>query len=450
MDVLHLCHQFAPETRGGVEAYVTDLVAAQHGEGVDVHVLCGSHVPWERVGIEELRVGEVPVHRLHRDDRYFDLYTKAWHPGVEAALRAFLRTRRPRVVHIHQWIRLTTDLVEIVQGEGIPAVVTLHDFYLSCPRAFRLRTDGTACARPVGPASCRDCVPRYGHEHDREIDLGIELFAAQSRAELTMADAVLVGVGSTADLLAATLGLPRELFAVLSLGYRRRFPGLPPLPAPRADEPLRFAFWGGVAPHKGVRELVAAMRMLAASPPAARAIELHVLGGFATEDFARELRAAARGLPVTFHGPFRTADLRLLRPAVGVFPSTCLETFGIVLDECFELGLPCIVSDRGALAARAGGGGLAVPAGDAAALAAAMRRLADEPELWHTLRAGAPALPPDLPTHVAALDAIYRAAAARRAAAGPPVGGVPLADRIALLLCQRESALAQLPVDDRR
>ena len=34
-----------------------------------------------------------------------------------------------------------------------------------------------------------------------------------------------------------------------------------------------------------------------------------------------------------------------------------LETFGIVLDECCELGLPCIVSDRGALAVRAGDGG---------------------------------------------------------------------------------------------
>ncbi len=449
MDVLHLCHQFAPETRGGVESYVSDVVGAQRAAGQDVHVLTGSHAPWPTVGLEELRVGDVPIHRLHRDDLFFDLFGKAWHPGVEAALAAFLRRHRPKVVHVHQWIRLTSNLVEVVQREGIPAVVTLHDYYASCPRAFRLRRDGSACCRELSAASCRDCVPRYGHETPAEVDAMIELFADQSRAELTMAEAVLVGVASTADLIATTLGLPRERFAVLSLGYRRRFPGQPPLPAPAADGPLRFAFWGGVAPHKGIRELVAAMRLLVASAPP-RACELHVLGGFATPELEGELRAAAQGLPIAFHGPFQTEQLRTLRPAVGVFPSTCLETFGIVLDECFELGLPCIVTDRGALAVRAGRGGLQTAAGDAASLAAAMRRFVDEPRLWHELRAGLPELPPDLDAHRRELDAVYAAAAARRAAAGPVTAGIPLARRAEVLVMQRESALGRLPCNERR
>jgi glycosyltransferase involved in cell wall biosynthesis len=292
-------------------------------------------------------------------------------------------------------------------------------------------------------------VPRYGHERDAELAAGIELFADQGRAELTMADAVLVGVASTADLIANTLGLPRELFAVLSLGYRRRFPGLPPLPAPDPVGPFRFAFWGGVAPHKGLRVLTAALRELVRAP-LPRPVELHVLGGFATPAFEAELREQARGLPIVFHGRFATEDLRRLRPAVGVFPSTCLETFGIVLDECFELGLPCIVSDRGALAVRVGDGGLCAPAGDATALAAAMRRFLDEPGLWARLRQHLPALPPELEQHVSDLDAVYGAAAARRAAAGPPTGGIPLPQRVRVLLAQRESALARLPVDDRR
>jgi len=449
MDILHVCHQFAPETRGGVESYVADVIGAQHAAGHDVQVLTGSHAPWPHLGIEELRVGPVPVHRLHRNDLYFDLYSKGWHPGVEALLEAFLGRHRPKVVHIHQWIRLTTNLVEIVQRAGIPAVVTLHDYYTSCPRAFRLRPDGSACFRELSPASCLDCVPRYGHETERELAAGIELFAAQSRAELTMADAVLVGVASTADLVAQMLELPREQFQVLSLGYRRRFQGLPPLPAPDTAGPFRFAFWGGVAPHKGIAVLVDACRALLAQA-LLRPFELHVLGGFSTPEFQRELRAQAGSLPVVFHGPFQTSALRTLHPAVGVFPSTCLETFGIVLDECFELGLPCIVSDRGALAVRAGDGGLRVEAGNAAALAAAMRRFLDEPRLWGGLRARLPKLPPDLDQHVRELDAVYTDAGRRRAAAGPPTGGIPLADRVRLLFAQRESALARLPIVDRR
>lgn len=447
MDVLHFTHQFAPETRGGIESYLRDLIGAQREAGMRVQVLTGSQRQWETVGCEHDQVDGVPVVRLHRDDRFFDLYSKAWHPEVEALLRQLLRDARPKVVHIHQWIRLTSNLVEIVRSEGIPVVVTLHDFYLSCPRAFRLARNGDACRQPLSPAACRDCAPRYGYESAREVDRSIELFAQQSRAELLQADAVLVAATSTAELMASTLELPRELFAVLPLGYRRRFPGLPQL-APPERGPLRFAFWGGVAPHKGLRPLLAAMLLLAREP-LPRAIELHVLGGFATEAFANELRAAAANLPVTFHGPFATADLRTLGAAVGVFPSTCLETFGIVLDECLELGLPCIVSDRGALADRVGGGGLVTVAGDATSLAQAMRRFVTEPELWLQLRQHLPALPPDLSQHVTELNHIYAAARqARRSANAPP--GVSMAERAAFLRLQRESAQRGLPANDDR
>jgi len=447
MEILHVCHQFAPETRGGVENYVLDLAQAQRSAGQDAQVLCGSHVVRLAPGIERTEAGGVPVHRLHRDDFYFDLYSKAWHPGVEPLLRDFLRAHRPRVVHVHHWIRLTSNLVEIMQQEGIATVVTLHDHYASCPRAFRLRTSGEACFRPLSADSCRDCVPRYGHERREEIDAGIELFAAQSRAELVMADAVLVGVPETGALIASALGLPIDRFTAVGLGYRRRFPGLPQLPPPEPEAPLRFAFWGGIAEHKGIRVLLDACRQLAVRPP--RPFELHVLGGFATPGLEGELREGACGLPVIFHGPFLTEALRTVQPAVGVFPSTCLETFGIVLDECFELGLPCITSDRGALGARAGAGGLRVPAGDAPALAAAMRRFLAEPGLWAAMQRRLPPLPPGLDEHRQALDAVYAAAQERRATAGPPVGGIPLAARAALLHAQRESALARLPAGER-
>ncbi|MBK8096859.1 MAG: glycosyltransferase [Planctomycetes bacterium] len=448
MDILHLTHQFAPETRGGVESYLADIVQAQRRAGADVQVLTGSHAGWPTPGFEQLVVDGVPVHRLHRDDLYFDLYSKCWHPGVVALLDAFLERHRPGVVHIHQWIRLTANLVETVQRHGIAAVVTLHDYHASCPRAFRLRPDGSACFAPLGVEACLSCVPRYGHETGTELREGIELFGDRMRQELLAADAVLVGVGATADLVATTLGIDRSRLRVLGLGYRRRFPGQPPLDGQRPDEPLRFAFWGGVARHKGVGVLLAAWRRLCAERPG-QPLELHVLGGFATPELERELRALGDGLPVTFHGPFHTDALRTLRPHVGVFPSTCLETFGIVLDECRELGLPCIVADRGALADRAGAGGLRVPAGDAGALAAAMRRFGEEPGLWQQLRDQAPPPSVDIETHVATLEQIYADAAVARREAGPRAADPTLLARhVALLLRQRESALIRLPMGE--
>lgn len=445
MDVLHITHQFAPETRGGVESYVADVAAAQRRRGADVQVLSGSHEPWPRLGIETLRSKDLPVHRLHRDDLFFDLYTKNWHPGVEQAIGEFLDHHLPRVVHVHQWIRLTTNLVELAHARRIPTVVTLHDYYSSCPRAFRMRPGDSACTRPLSVESCVDCVPRYGHESREERAQGIELFADQFHAELTMAGAVLVAAEATADLLAATTRVPRQRFRILPLGYRPRFAGWTPLPPPEERGTFRFAYWGGVARHKGVTVLLDALRRLVESG-LPRPVELHVLGGFATPDFEQELRARAEGLPVRLHGAFETEQIPQVQPHVGVFPSTCLETFGIVLDECFELGLPCIVADHGALGSRAGGGGLRVRPGDVVELAAAMRRLLAEPGLWQELRHALPQGTPGIEEHCDALDEIYREAAA---AGSNVAAGLPAARRVAFLVRQRESALARAEPQDR-
>ena len=440
LDVLHLTHQFPPESRGGSETYAFELAQRQRAQGLGVEVLTGSKHWRERVAIETDVVEGLTVHRLHRDDQYFDHHAKMWHPGIERRFAAFLAERRPRLVHLHHWIRLTCNLVELCARAGVPAVVTLHDYYTSCPRVFRRRVGDEACRRPLSAASCRDCVPRYGYEPDRELDAGIELYRDHYRAELSLASAVLVAVGSTADLLAATTGVPRSRYAVLPLGYRPRFGGLPPLAPPAAGAPLRFAFWGGVGRHKGVDVLLRAFRRVHAARPG-RA-ELHVLGDFESPAFEAEIRALAAGLPLTLHGPFGAAELHAAAPHVGVFPSTCLETFGLVLDECFELGLPCVTSDLGALPERVGGAGLRTRAGDDADLAAAMLRFVDEPGLWVELRAQRPPATPGMDAHADALLAIYERA--RTAPPPPPFcAPVPADRRIDFLQLQRETALSR-------
>ena len=440
MDVLHVIHQFPPETRGGSECYVRDIAVLQQRRGVEVEVLAGSLAARGNVCVDEEEVDGLRVHRLHRNDLFFDHHVKAWHPGVTRAFDELLERRQPALVHLHHWVRLSNDLIQTAHARKIPCVVTLHDYYTSCPRAFRARADNPACERVLGGASCWECVPKYGHESEGELQEGVELFAASYRRELALAHKVLVTVGTTGDLLSRTTGLPRERYDVLPLGYHRRFEGAPALPAPPAGGPLRFAFWGGVGRHKGVHVLVAAFCQLGHTHPGS---ELHVLGGFETPEYERELRAAAQGAAVTFHGPFEPAQVLACAPHCGVFPSTCIETFGLVLDECFELGLPCIISDLGALPERAAGAGLCVPAGDVDALAVAMQRVCSEPQLWQRLRESIPPPPPDLAQHADRLESVYQQALSSPAPE-PCAPEVPLARRLHFLQVQRDSALTQL------
>lgn len=441
MDVLHVIHQFPPESRGGSESYALDLAQRQKARGMSVEVLTGTQHAKEQVMLVEDQVDGLRVHRLHRNDLFFDHHVKMWHPEVERRFEQFLREHKPALVHVHHWVRLTCNLIEICDRVGVPAVATLHDYYTSCPRAFRRRAGDVACRRELSVASCADCVPRYGYEPPHEIADGIELYADHYRAELSMARAVLVAVDSTADLLSATTGVARSRYRTLPLGYKQRFNSMSTLSAPDEGNPLSFAFWGGVGRHKGVDVLLQALRRVCDQRPG-RA-ELHVLGGFETPEFETELRKLAAGLPVTFHGAFDAEQLHAVQPHVGVFPSTCIETFGLVLDECFELGLPCITSDLGALPERAAGAGITTRAGDPQDLASAMLRLVDEPNLWQDLRSKRPAPSPSLDDHVSALADIY--AEARKAPQPEPqFAAVPERRRLAFLMKQRDTAMSQL------
>jgi glycosyltransferase involved in cell wall biosynthesis len=440
-DVVHLIHQFPPESQGGSEHYLRDLVGRQRSSGRSVEVISGTKHWRPSVEWTTDEVDGVPVHRVHRDDSWIDHHARIWHPGVERTFEDYLRKRRPALVHVHHWIRLTSNLVEVCRRQGIPCVVTLHDYYTSCPRIFRSRPDDPACQRPISASNCATCVTKYGHETHRELETGVELYADNYRAELAMADAVLVSVGSTADLLSRTTGTPRERYEVLPLGYRNRFAGLPPLAAPQPGSPIRFAFWGIVGRHKGILVLLRAMRAIAESRPGLA--ELHVLGSFESPEFEAEVRAGSEGLPVVVHGRFESQQLHAVNVHVGVFPSVCIETYGQVLDECWELRLPHVVSDVGALGGRAGSSGLRVLPGDEGSLTAAMLRFIDEPDLWRTQQALLPATPLDRDAHAEALEVIYE----RCKTAGPTDRrGAPVDSmrRIEFLQMQRDSAVHRL------
>ncbi len=94
MDVLHITHQFAPGTRGGVETYVMDVGSEQLRRGLDVQVLTGSHEGWEKPGIEELPAAPMRIHRLHRDDLFFDYHAKTWHPGAGDLIAEFVEQKQ--------------------------------------------------------------------------------------------------------------------------------------------------------------------------------------------------------------------------------------------------------------------------------------------------------------------------------------------------------------------
>lgn len=151
------------------------------------------------------------------------------------------------------------------------------------------------------------------------------------------------------------------------------------------DAPFRAVFVGRPGREKGIEVLVEAWRAAALPAPAAL-----VLVGVDRDDLPAASRDVARAV-----GPQSPEMVRNFfgSAAVVVIPSIPTpdfrEPWGLVANEAMNQGVPVIASDAvGAAAAglvRHERNGLVVPAGDSTALAGALRRLHDDPELRHRL-----------------------------------------------------------------
>lgn len=168
------------------------------GRGQDVIVVAaGAERSSTGVDVQSEEPQSVTVHTLRRPDLHPEHWHKGRSPAVAAAFRELVRAAQPDVVHLHHWRRLSSDLVLAAAREGVPAVVTLSDFWTSCPLGSRVRPkSGEACDSPVGPNPCVACAGGAAPATPW-VDLGqgfVQLAERQNgiTAELRLARAVIV------------------------------------------------------------------------------------------------------------------------------------------------------------------------------------------------------------------------------------------------------------------
>lgn len=155
---------------------------------------------------------------------------------------------------------------------------------------------------------------------------------------------------------------------------------------PLAGDELRLLFVGRLVERKGVEVAVRALPRVLRERPA----RLTVVGEGAREAQIRDAaRAAGVEDRVRFAGRVSDEELRRLYAACDVFLLPAVvdrkgdtEGLGVVLLEALRFGRPVVASDVGGIPdiVEHGRTGWLVPAGDPAALAATLLRLAADPE----------------------------------------------------------------------
>jgi glycosyltransferase involved in cell wall biosynthesis len=423
-------HHYPPDNTAGVELIVERAACWLVRKGYTVEVVCVGKIdsPTHLAVQSDERDG-VLVHRLglklwgqgiHLGLRYRDEAVRAW-------LEDYFERARPDLVHSQSSYLLTASAIEAAKGCGIPVVVSLNDYWFTCPRITLLRSNGAICSPPVSAATCTWCLMaerRRYHALDRvatklgsrarsilPVDPGLLAQIEDRRAYLdrvlrTVDRIITPGLVAYDQLMAA--GFSAEQIQLVRSGLDVSHWTA----APRREgvAPFRVGYLGQLAPHKGVAVLVQAFQKLrpGVTPP-----ELRIYGDARSfPQYAAALQKAAAGNPrIQFLGRYDNrevgnilADLDVL-----VVPSLWHEVSPLVIKEAFAAGVPVVASDLRNLAFQVSNevDGLLFAAGDASDLARQLERLIDEPPLRRRLAAGVRP-PPTLDDEMSDVEDVYR------------------------------------------
>jgi len=345
MKILHVIATFSVDYPGGITNYVRTLAAGQIAAGHHVDVLDGAGADdWERhpIGIRVTSLSATN-HRVHVASSRQD-------PAGTAEFVELIGREAYDIVHFHLTIGMGETLYESMPTLSIPYVVTLHDYYLFCPRITMMNWRDENCGGPA-QAKCEACVG--------VIDQVDVLYRASRKLKLPL-PRILPSrmVTRRNDKIHGFLLGARAILAIstrMRSFFEARYPGIecivahvgtdsariaPVVKTP--SENLRFTFIGTLSHHKGADVLFELAERIQRSD-----IEFHFYGR------VLEARAGARlaKSSVVDHGPYGEADLPEIMAGtdLGMVLSIWEEGAGIVVMEFLNYGTPVLATRRGGL-----------------------------------------------------------------------------------------------------
>ena len=367
---------FAPQSIGGATRIAQDQVHSMtqnYGSEYEITVLCTDPTPW-MAGVNPDKP-LVEVHQWHgaRVVR-LTVPSKDWSVGYNRSIENFcsqwFKWENFDLIHAHCIQVIGVGPLSVARAMRIPYAITLHDGWWLSPRQFLITVSG----QPV------DLVDPLGHlEYKAKCDLKPKarksLLKRQKELQCTIADASARWAVSE-----SFAQLHREA-GVADVDVMENFWQPMSMSCPRmrrpANEPLRCCFIGGIALHKGMATLQAAVLQAEIKSPG---INLTIMDSKLTEEEVVLMTWGETAVQFVAPVPMAQMNTFYMNQDVLIAPSIWPESYGLVTREALSAGLWVVASDIGALAdpIRDGENGHRVPTGDAGALARVLEQLSDQ------------------------------------------------------------------------
>lgn len=349
-------------------------------------------------GVEVICLGQHDI--LDNPSRFSAALQGIWNNGAATALRALLASlpKNRTIVHVHAWAKaLSPSIAEPIRASGLPAVFTMHDYFLNCPNGgfYNYQKNDVCHLEPMSLACwATNCDSR---NYPYKLWRNARLLLAQRYARLAQVFSDFILLSDTQqDVVERYLPTGRAIHRVCNpieaedLGYKTD--------AATGD----YLFVGRLSPEKGLRLFAEAADRAGVTP-------VFIGDGSVAEELrARHPEARLLG----WQSPAATrAALRAARTLV--FPSLWYEAQGMTVLEAKAMGTPVIVSDICAAREHVENGvsGLWFETGSVDGLAQTLERMKDDALVARLSKEAYESFWRDAPTldrHVEETLAVYR------------------------------------------
>lgn len=267
-----------------------------------------------------------------------------YNPHSASLVRELAQKTKPDVVHVHNTFPLISpSIFWSVRDLPCAMVLTLHNYRLFCAAGMPMR-DGQVCTQCLDKRSVLPALQYGCYRGSRVATVPLAVSIALHRRIGTWKKHVdrFIALTNYQREMMIHAGLPAGLVSVKPQFY----PGSPEV-IPWQMRHDRVLFVGRLSPEKGVRDLLAAWKLLGPGAPT-----LDIVGDGPDRRILENQINAERLDRVRLVGQlsFEETQNRIAHSRLMIVPSTWFEGFPMVIREAFAFGVPVAASRLGSLA----------------------------------------------------------------------------------------------------
>ncbi len=348
MKILYTAHRFwKPEIEGTLSYY--SALFNHINECCDAKILVPSSKS-AKVPISRFEnISTIPqTYRVSTSNRFPVLASNTiFNRAAESEFKSIIHSYHPDIMHFQHILGFPLSYIAIACKSGVPVVISIHDFWILCPRIHLYNADEALCKDMGGGQKCISCIKKNLSFKDNLKNLPLYiLFTKEKRYQfftwryryakelLNSVARILVPSDFVMNILTQhgvniqkIVVLPLSLQLPPSINVTRNF-----------TRRMRFGYIGSIQPHKGIQDLIKAFTTINSN----RA-EL-VIYGPGSFGLVRKQISSNEISNINYIGVFNSKEKPQVYQSMDflVITSRCYETFSFTAREALHYGTPVI------------------------------------------------------------------------------------------------------------